>query len=113
VTSWRDMTDRLPDKAPTGARRSPQWPKTRNAFLKGKSCAVCGGRKKVIAHHVIPFWLAPDLENDPDNLLPLCEDYRYGINCHLFVGHLGNFRRANVYVRAVAKFLSALLKEEA
>jgi len=56
---------------------------------------LCGGTKAVEVHHLIPFSIAPDLELDPHNLITLCERKKYGINCHLLVGHLGNYRRFN------------------
>ena len=97
---WRDMADRLQGKAPKNARRSSRWRKTRDAFLKGKCCEVCGGRKSLVAHHEVPFHFAPDLELVESNLMALCEAGRYGINCHLLVGHLGNWRRANPTARS-------------
>jgi len=100
MANWRDISDRLPDKAPTGTPRSSQWRKVRDEFMRGRKCAVCEGRKSLVAHHVIPFHIAPDLELDPGNLVPLCEAKRYGVNCHLLIGHLGNFRRCNVSVHA-------------
>ncbi len=100
MSKWRDLADSLPGKAPPGAKRSSQWAAVRNAFLKGKMCAVCGGRKSLIAHHEIPFHLAPHLELVESNLIPLCEAGRYGINCHLLLGHVGNYQRTNVTVRA-------------
>jgi len=100
MTSWRDMADRLEGKAPTGARRSGKWRGVRDDFLRGKRCEVCGGRKSLTAHHEIPFHLAPDLELDPGNLIALCQAGRFGINCHLLIGHVGNWQRTNVTVRA-------------
>jgi 5-methylcytosine-specific restriction protein A len=80
-------------KAPPGARRSPKWPALRRHFLKGKRCAVCGGTKKLEAHHIVPFHVEPRLELDERNLIPLCEGN--GVNCHLLFGHLGDFRCTN------------------
>ena len=37
----------------------------------------------------------PELELEPTNLITLCECLSYGINCHLLVGHLGNYRNIN------------------
>ena len=104
MSHWRNLSERLRGKAPSGARRSSKWRKTRDRFLKGKVCVVCGGRRRLIAHHEIPFHIAPDLELDEDNLMALCEGKRYGINCHLLIGHLGNWRRANIIARADAAF---------
>lgn len=100
MSSWRDMTDRINGKAPRNAKRSSQWASVRDSFLRGRRCAVCGGRRSLVAHHVIPFHLAPDLELEESNLIPLCEAKRYGINCHLLCGHVGNWQRANPIVLA-------------
>lgn len=104
MSRWRDLSERLEGKAPPGARRSSQWRRVRDEFLRGKSCLVCGGRRSLVAHHEIPFHLAPDLELIESNLMPLCESGRYGINCHLLIGHVGSFRRANPIARADAAF---------
>ncbi len=100
MSAWRDIAERLEAKAPPGARRSSRWRTVRDAFLRGKVCAVCGGRKHLVAHHKIPFHLAPDLELVESNLVPLCEAEKYGINCHLLIGHVGNFQRVNPVVDA-------------
>lgn len=54
------------------------------------------------AHHVVPFHIDPTKELAADNLLTLCEAKRYGLNCHLLIGHLGNWRRWNPLVRVDA-----------
>jgi len=90
------LLDRLHGKAPKGAKRSPTWRRTRKVHLvEHPECAVCGGVFKVESHHIIPFHLAPDQEEESDKLLTLCERKKYGISCHLLVGHLGNYRRFN------------------
>ena len=90
-------------KIPRGTKRSDKWPALRKAFLKGKVCAVCGGAKKLEAHHIRPFHLHPELELDETNLIALCENKGDGINCHLFVGHLGSFQSFNASVRDDAR----------
>lgn len=78
-----------------GSARSPKWPEFRKNFLKGKSCAVCGGVDMLELHHIKPFHLHPELELDPNNVLPLCESQKNGVTCHLFIGHLGNYKSIN------------------
>ncbi|MDZ4205899.1 MAG: hypothetical protein U1C12_01670 [Patescibacteria group bacterium] len=69
-----------------GAARSPQWSKVRNEFLrKNPNCAACGKSENLIAHHKLPFFVAPELELREDNLLPLCEGTV--VNCHFLFGH--------------------------
>src|SRR4051812_46719243 len=81
-------------RKPMDSKRSPHWRIVRKAFLMGKSCAVCGGTKRLEAHHKVPFHLDMSLEPNPFNLIALCEGKK-SINCHLIVGHLGNFRGFN------------------
>ena len=100
MTQWRDMADRLTGKAPPGTRRSGKWRSFRNEILRGKCCAICSSERMICLHHIISFSLAPDLECEPSNCIPLCQSKKYGINCHLLIGHLGNWRRINVNVRA-------------
>lgn len=78
-----------------GKKRSSKWPKARKEFLaKNKSCAVCGGKKKLEVHHIKPFHAHPELELDPSNLIILCEGQKE-VNCHLWFGHLGNYQSFN------------------
>jgi hypothetical protein len=81
-------------KVPAGTARSPKWAALRKKFLVGKRCAVCGGKKKLEAHHILPFHLHPLRELDVRNLMPLCEG-NPSINCHLIFGHLGSFKSFN------------------
>ena len=91
-----DLMDRVQGKAPKGAKRSRTWSKTRRIHLKTQPrCAVCESKSKLQVHHLIPFHIAPDQEEQEDNLVTLCQNKKYGINCHLLIGHLGNYRRFN------------------
>lgn len=80
--------------------RSPHWPKVREAFLKGKRCAVCGGTEYLEAHHKKPFHLFGDLELVTDNLIPLCE--KPGHDCHFVFGHFWDWKRYNPLVAKMA-----------
>lgn len=91
--------------------RHPDWDKTRDRFLIGKRCALCGRKENLQAHHELPFHLFPDRELDESNLVPLCTGGPW--NCHFLAGHLG--KSWSVYAkdpRAVIarfrEFLSAL-----
>jgi hypothetical protein len=50
------------------------------------------------------------LELTPDNLITLCESKKYGITCHLFVGHRGNYRLFNPDVVSMSGNLYNYLK---
>jgi len=92
----KTITDRVQGKALKGEKRSSDWTKVRKKFLvEHPKCFICGSNNKIEVHHKVPFNLAPDLELNPDNLISLCENKKYGINCHLLVGHLGNYKRFN------------------
>ena len=96
----KHIRDRLSGKAPKSGKRSSKWRKVRKIHLKKQPrCAVCNGKKKIEVHHVIPFHVAPWLELDSGNLITLCERKKYGIQCHLLVGHLGNYRRVNEFCK--------------
>ena len=96
----KKLFDYAVGKAPLKAARSTQWPKCRKAFLAlNPRCSVCNGTAKLEVHHISPFHLAAHLELEPANLITLCEAKRYGLNCHLAIGHLGNYRRINDMVR--------------
>jgi hypothetical protein len=90
------LIDAAQGKHPLTARRSGSWPRVRAEHLKAHpACAVCGGTDKLEVHHKRPFHLQPELELDSANLITLCEANKDGVNCHLFVGHLGCFKAFN------------------
>lgn len=90
----RKLLDKRAKEA--GKKRSGGWPKVRAEHLaKSPTCVVCGGKKKLEVHHMLPFHLHPQLELDPNNLITLCENKKDGVNCHLFLGHLGSFKAYN------------------
>ncbi len=106
------LKDQIQGKCPPGAKRSPWWAATRKKHLAvHPRCALCGGTKKLEVHHVMPFHLDPSLELDDKNLITLCEQKKEGITCHLFVGHLGNYKLANPDVRADAEAWRAKMAE--
>lgn len=94
------LGDRISGKAPAGSRRHKDWWKLRNEHIRNNPiCAVCHGTKKLVVHHILPYHLFPDKEREPTNLITLCEYTGRGhkaLNCHLLIGHLGDYRRVNV-----------------
>ena len=67
-----------------GIARSSKWGRTKRDYeiIHPKLCSVCGTKKKVELHHLLPFHLYPKLENDFNNLIWGCRDHHY------FVYHL-------------------------
>ncbi len=97
---WQTLKDRLQGKAEKGQKRSWKWRKVRKVHIeKNPRCYICGLKTKLEVHHIIAFNIAPDLELDPRNLITLCENKKWGITCHLLVGHLGNYRKINPSVQ--------------
>lgn len=76
-----------------GKPRSGKWQALSKKFLYGKTCAVCGIDKKLVAHHKRPFHEHPDMELDESNLIALCQ--YPGRNCHFVFGHLWNWQTVN------------------
>jgi hypothetical protein len=94
------------------ADRSSRWHTVRDNFIKTHSrCAVCGGDTKLEVHHKQTFSSHPELELDANNLITLCEAKRYGINCHLLIGHCGNYRWSNPDVVEDANCWNKKIKE--
>lgn len=95
------IKDAFQGKSPSiSTARSSKWVTVRKQFLlKNPTCAACGGSQKLEAHHIKPFHLHPELELEESNLITLCESGRFGLNCHLLIGHNGNFRKINADVK--------------
>ena len=65
--------------------------KAKRLYVKGhKECAICGNRKYLECHHVIPVHVDVNLGADPNNFITLCDAKNNG--CHRWIGHFGNFR---------------------
>jgi 5-methylcytosine-specific restriction protein A len=94
------IKDAVTGKAPLGSKRSGKWNTVRKHFLeKNPECAACGSKKNLNVHHVEPFHLKPELELEESNLITLCESDCGGVICHLFFGHLGDYKEVNPDVR--------------
>ena len=99
-------------KVPPGAKRSSKWRGVRAVHIKKHPlCAVCGGKKKLEVHHIVPFHIDPARELMPSNLITLCEQGP-SLNCHLIAGHRGNYSRWNPFVRGSATFLNDFLEKD-
>jgi len=82
-------------------RRSSGWRKARQQHIATESwCRACGRTSSLEVHHVVPFHQSPELELEPSNLITLCENW--GVQCHLKLGHFGNWKTINPDIRAFA-----------
>jgi len=93
------------------ASRSPKWPAARRKFLaspevQAEGCAACGSKVGLQVHHKTPFHSDPALELDPKNFIALCE-YVGGLECHVFIGHGGDFKHYNPNIEADCRALRA------
>ena len=63
------------------------------------TCAACGSKQHVQVHHLWPvhFPGGEKTELDPTNFMTLCE--RPGWNCHIRIGHGGDFKARNPEAR--------------
>jgi len=83
--------------------RSPRWRSTERTYLAlFPTCAACGGKRMLQVHHEKPVSTHPELELAPSNLITLCMG---SMVCHFVLGHLGNWRQSNPYVRQDAALL--------
>lgn len=70
-------------------RYSSGWSLVRAQFLAShRHCAACGSVATVV-HHIVPVHVDATVELEYANLIPFCP------RCHLFVGHLGDWRSWN------------------
>ena len=75
-------------------KRNRMWRYVRKEHLKrNPACAMCGGTKKLQVHHISPVHISPNLELEYSNLITLCRAKKFGIDCHLFIGHRGDFKK--------------------
>ena len=90
--------------------RASCWQKVRANFLRRyPCCAACGGCTGLEVHHIIPVHVDPEHECDDANLISLCTDGPGHMNCHLVIGHCGNWKKWNRSVVAdAARFLKML-----
>ena len=83
------LMDRVQNRT-FGARRSPRWEHLRRQHLIERPfCAVCETIEDCEVHHIKPFFLFPELELDPSNLITLCREHHY------FFGHLNDWSSYN------------------
>ena len=88
----------------TGKPRNPRFERESRQWLIGRVCACCGCTTGLQTHHIKPFHLFPELEMDPANWLALCGPTE--LNCHLRIGHLGNFKWYNPRVVELCQILT-------
>ena len=82
--------------------RHVRWKKTRDSYIKNNSvCAVCGSKKNLSVHHIIPVHIDKNQELNENNFIVLCQNKT--LNCHFVFGHLMNWTKYNPNVIKDAK----------
>lgn len=80
--------------------RSSGWSKVRKEVIqRDKACRVCGKKKNLQVHHIVPFHILPQRELDKNNLVTLCG------RCHLLIGHKDNWKDYNLNVATDAMWI--------
>ena len=98
-----------PSATAANTKRNPRFGPAAKLWLRDKRCLVCGGQKRLQCHHKYPFHLFPSLEMDERYWRPLCEgDHR--LNCHLLVGHGGDYSGFNPLVDELAGIMHFILR---
>ena len=74
-------------------KRSGKWPTVEKHFLEEHPiCEACGSNERLNVHHIRSFHEFPEDELNTYNLITLCMSMQ---ECHLQLGHIGNFRLIN------------------
>jgi hypothetical protein len=94
---------------PGDGERNRDWPRKSRAFLVGKACAACGGKKDLQVHHEFPFHAYPELEMIEEYWVVLCVSGPGSTNCHCLIGHCGDWSAWNKHVREDAEKLREML----
>ena len=91
----KHLHDVATGKAPLGKLRAKTWHATSKKFRAAhpEGCIGCGSLKKLEVHHVLPFHLYPEHEEDWGNLVVVCR------RCHQFLAHLDDWKSYNAAVR--------------
>jgi 5-methylcytosine-specific restriction enzyme A len=97
------IKDVIQGKITLRQHRNSDWGIVSKNWMGERPCSVCGGVKNREVHHKIPFHMDKDKEMRPTNWIILCESKKNGINCHLGVGHLGDYKSYNKNVVRDAK----------
>ena len=107
--SIKHLKEVIKGKVPLFKKRSSKWPSLRKAFLFNNSeCAACGCKEFLEVHHIKPFHSNPELELEETNLMVLC-DKPGPDNCHIVLGHWGNYKKINEdVVKDAAEFRKSL-----
>ena len=86
------------------ARRSSLWSTVRDRWIADHNrCEACGTKDNLNVHHERPFKYFPELELETSNFVTLCETPSR--NCHLNVGHSGDWNAWNAHVRQDAALM--------
>lgn len=105
---WQENIDGCPVYE---IERAGAWRSVRAKHLaENPVCSACGNENDCEVHHIHPYFLFPESELSPGNLLTLCSDGPGGMNCHLVIGHAGDWHGWNPSVEADAARFRLMLR---
>ena len=77
----------------TDFRAWSRWQSLQKVFVKEHNyCEMCGWKKKLNVHHIVPRHVDSSLALDWNNLITLCRE------CHFRFGHFLNWQSYNPYI---------------
>lgn len=89
LSYWKSSLEKRAAELTLGARSSG-WRVVRNQAVEEiGECEVCGTKKELEAHHVVPYWINKALELVRSNLRVLCR------KCHYLFGHRYSWKSYN------------------
>ena len=91
VVCWLSIRPRY-DCYVYGAPVNAEWRYTQYPMHE---CSFCTSKVNLNRHHVISQLAAPELANEPTNIIVLCR------SCHLVLGHKNNWKKFNPSVREI------------
>lgn len=83
-------------------QRSDKWPTFRKHHIKDE-CEACPSKEELNLHHIVPFNVDASKELDVTNVITLCR------HCHLWIGHLLDWKSWNVNVVKMAHDMKQLI----
>ena len=79
------------------------WRKLRKFLIdRDGCCAICGYKKKLEGHHILPRHLFPEYSLTEENIIILCDD------CHFHLGHWCNYKNYNIGIRKLAEIATKI-----
>lgn len=110
MRDWLSFAMRNPSHITKHARKQNSVRRAMAAHRKAHPVCELTGEKKIAVHHIKPVSIAPELADDPENLISLHP------KVHLWLAHFGSYTRYTANIVEVVAWLKAnmrIVKSEA